>query len=138
MDAFQSQQKMEPDCQDNGAPSHVSDQGSVGTRCPLCCEDGGLDLLTSVFQMLENKESPIYRQEPRFVKALEFYAMDAQTPMPPIEPISVFSPLHSTDLRIILGEENAHFAQLVDSLTQMELDALLSFVDFLNLEKLRD
>eukprot|EP00797_Seminavis_robusta_P032155 Sro710_g191140.1 n/a (103) ;mRNA; r:41512-41820 len=75
---------------------------------------------------------------PRFVKALEFYAMDAQTPMPPIEPISVYSPLHSTDLRIILGEENAQFAQLVDSLTQMELDALISFVDFLNLEKLRD
>ncbi|CAB9515370.1 expressed unknown protein [Seminavis robusta] len=60
------------------------------------------------------------------------------TPMPPIEPISVYSPLHSTDLRIILGEENAQFAQLVDSLTQMELDALISFVDFLNLEKLRD
>ncbi|CAB9515371.1 expressed unknown protein [Seminavis robusta] len=38
---FSSQQRMEPDSQDNGAPSHVSDEGSVGTRCPLCCEDGG-------------------------------------------------------------------------------------------------
>jgi hypothetical protein len=65
-----------------------------------------------------------------FQKAIEFYAMDAQTPMPAIE-----TPLRSSSLPDLVGPQ---FAQCIQSMSKPELFAVVAFANFLDMKKLLD
>ena len=67
---------------------------------------------------------------PPFQKALEFYAMDAQNPMPPLQ-----KPLQSSVLSDLVGEQ---YSEFINALDQTTLFGALLFSTFLDLEKLLD